>query len=525
MRAWQATVQDEAGNAVFNPQVTVYEEDGVTLANIYNEDGSPKENPFTGTTEGFAQFWADRGTYRVVGADGNTISERWQVDLADEEALEMATEAQLAAGPTPQMFGDGSAGWQVPINAAIDALHAQGGGRLVVPPLSSPYEITAPIVIKSHVHIDFGKAQIKLANGANCDMIQTDGFYSLTGTNNYAPDGSPRNFTITGGVFDGNFANQSPANPDTCNGLALYGYGFTARDMEVRNIRGHGLRMEWGQYGGEQIGHSMESFVENCRFDTSGRHGIWYQGPHDGCFSHIIVINPSQEADNTYDGIYCGSTGGARWFNPHVWHRSGLANRARWSANFTNGGNEVTTGHFEGGRKQLRVTGNCDVRGVQIYAPNSNDPQIEVSGERNVISGRFRYNAAFPRPTVLTIGATSSAAVNTIDLRANVNASGPSNPLVTVINSTGSNNVTIRGAGADVANYFTGAWDNFDDVDLAQEFPALYRYRQTAFNRSGTSFRPTVAAPGQQHFDTTLNKPIWRNAANTAWVDATGTTV
>lgn len=97
MRAWQATVQDERGNAVFNPLVTVYEEDGVTLANIYNEDGSPKENPFTGTTEGFAQFWADRGTYRVVGADGNTISERWQVDLADEEALQLASAADAKA--------------------------------------------------------------------------------------------------------------------------------------------------------------------------------------------------------------------------------------------------------------------------------------------------------------------------------------------------------------------------------------------------------------------------------------------
>jgi len=25
--------------------------------------------------------------------------------------------------------------------------------------------------------------------------------------------------------------------------------------------------------------------------------------------------------------------------------------------------------------------------------------------------------------------------------------------------------------------------------------------------------------------DTTLNKPIWRNPANTAWIDATGATV
>lgn len=80
MEAWQATVQDEAGNVVFNPQITVYESDGVTLASIYNEDGSPKDNPFTGTIEGFAQFWADPGVYKVRGANGG-LTELWEVDL------------------------------------------------------------------------------------------------------------------------------------------------------------------------------------------------------------------------------------------------------------------------------------------------------------------------------------------------------------------------------------------------------------------------------------------------------------
>jgi hypothetical protein len=30
---------------------------------------------------------------------------------------------------------------------------------------------------------------------------------------------------------------------------------------------------------------------------------------------------------------------------------------------------------------------------------------------------------------------------------------------------------------------------------------------------------------GQPYFDTTLGKPIWRNAANSGWIDATGTAV
>ncbi len=42
-----------------------------------------------------------------------------------------------------------------------------------------------------------------------------------------------------------------------------------------------------------------------------------------------------------------------------------------------------------------------------------------------------------------------------------------------------------------------------------------------------TAKRPptTDLLPGMCLFDTTLNKPIWRNTANSAWIDATGATV
>lgn len=41
-------------------------------------------------------------------------------------------------------------------------------------------------------------------------------------------------------------------------------------------------------------------------------------------------------------------------------------------------------------------------------------------------------------------------------------------------------------------------------------------------NVGPTNARPAGSLPGMQYFDTTLNKPVWRNAANTGWVDATG---
>lgn len=96
MQAWQATVQDEAGNLIFNPAVTVYEADGVTLASIYNEDGSPKDNPFIGSLEGFVQFWAGPGVYKIRGANGGQ-TELWEIDLGGlgvaESALVTASDA------------------------------------------------------------------------------------------------------------------------------------------------------------------------------------------------------------------------------------------------------------------------------------------------------------------------------------------------------------------------------------------------------------------------------------------------
>jgi hypothetical protein len=41
-----------------------------------------------------------------------------------------------------------------------------------------------------------------------------------------------------------------------------------------------------------------------------------------------------------------------------------------------------------------------------------------------------------------------------------------------------------------------------------------------------TSNRPTRGTvPGQQCFDLSLNRPVWRNASNTGWVDALGKVV
>lgn len=84
MFAWQATVQDEFGNAVPLPVVTVYLKGTETLAAIYAEDEvTPLGNPMTGTLEGFVQFWAKSGQYTIIGSYGPSNTKKWEAALYD----------------------------------------------------------------------------------------------------------------------------------------------------------------------------------------------------------------------------------------------------------------------------------------------------------------------------------------------------------------------------------------------------------------------------------------------------------
>ena len=78
---WQATVQDDNGNAVVNPSITVRNAATNALASIYDDAGLAKSNPFIGGADGFVSFKANPGRYIVEGASGAQVAEDWTVDL------------------------------------------------------------------------------------------------------------------------------------------------------------------------------------------------------------------------------------------------------------------------------------------------------------------------------------------------------------------------------------------------------------------------------------------------------------
>jgi hypothetical protein len=79
--AWQANVQDDEGNAVPEPVVTVRDAvSGDPLSVIYNMDGDAISNPITGTLGGFVQFQVLPGKYIIEGAKGGSSTDTWFFD-------------------------------------------------------------------------------------------------------------------------------------------------------------------------------------------------------------------------------------------------------------------------------------------------------------------------------------------------------------------------------------------------------------------------------------------------------------
>lgn len=90
---FQATIQDEEGNALASPTVEVINENtGLNPSLFSDRNGSTplgSSGVFTATTEGFAQFFAAPGVYRIIAtASGGGTTVTWRyVALWDADAV------------------------------------------------------------------------------------------------------------------------------------------------------------------------------------------------------------------------------------------------------------------------------------------------------------------------------------------------------------------------------------------------------------------------------------------------------
>ena len=291
------------------------------------------------------------------------------------------------------------------INAAIST--AAGTKEVVLSNTGTNYIISSPILPTANTKlIGVGQPTIFLKAGSNCAVIQSANFQTDIVTPVYPSDD---NITIRGLVIDGNRTNQTASsNPDYQNGIAIYGQLPRIEENIVQNAYAHGMRIA-GESGIDAI---REPIVRDNKIYSSGRNGIWYQGPSDGYFADNIVVDAGQAADNTYYAFRMDTSG--RIFNFHGWHKSTATNRVAYQGYLNSTGIDVSGSHFEGGRKQLWLAaGQARISGSEIYSNfgAAGNELVTVSSNDNQFIGNFLWNNGAPSATN-GIALTASAAGN-----------------------------------------------------------------------------------------------------------------
>ena len=132
--------------------------------------------------------------------------------------------------------GDGITDDTAAIQAAQDSL-PDNGGILYFPSGTFIGHLT----LKSNVHIEgsgINASILKLPYGANVDVITTNGFSALTGTDSR---GGINRVTIDNITIDGNKASNS-----TGYGIRKYGAQWNVHDVVIRNCAQDGVWSSWG---------------------------------------------------------------------------------------------------------------------------------------------------------------------------------------------------------------------------------------------------------------------------------------
>jgi len=122
--AWQGTIQNSTGDIVVGAEISVYDEGTGTLATIFSDiGGAALSNPFFSDSNGFAQFYAGAGQYRITATEsGSGLSQTWR-------------HVRLGSGGSTDT---GTASDEVPLNSDLaDVLRDSDIGQTVAG-LSSP---------------------------------------------------------------------------------------------------------------------------------------------------------------------------------------------------------------------------------------------------------------------------------------------------------------------------------------------------------------------------------------------------
>lgn len=353
----------------------------------------------------------------------------------------------------------GDTGFEQAINRAITAANAQGGGNVIVQNFGSTYTINSPIVMKSLVRLyGQGRPTLKLANNANCTIIESLNYQTLHGTQTNT--GTTDSWAIENFVLDGNMANNTGAGANSGHGVATYGRNFYLRDLYIQNTYRRGATIEYT--GGGNGVSPFNGRIDGITTSVTGAEGIVVD-VSDCHVDNLNVRSPSQLADNTYDAIAV--------FSPI--HAGGRINVWR-------GGSETNTHRYgiyiDAGASTTRIAGAVieTAKTANIYIGGDNS-QVTVRSYNCLGTYHAILNAKFcnldlsffagPIGTT-TLGLKLGDSLTALGNIVKVTGTGTTAGLVDFVNSGGVNNIvgTINFSGTDTL--FTGTPGPSDDVTI-----------------------------------------------------------
>jgi hypothetical protein len=308
---------------------------------------------------------------------------------------------------------------------------------------------------------------LKLANGANRHVI-----YGPAEIEQLTASGSPgglESWSLVNIEIDGNRANNHAGN-----GLWIYGYKPFVENLFIGNVAEHGWRTEWGS-GGPKFG--MEGIITSVHIDTCGKHGFWFNGPHDSVITSVFVIDASQDEHNRWDGFHLDRDVGSRFIACHAWTRANPV-RSRYAVYDTAGATEFIGCHFEG------------AYGANVYAGGQgstfdNCRIFAAAGGRNVIikateivmKARIGVPLEGARPCMgVILGEADKDWVAACDI--DVYVTGQAAGAVDFTHSSGSNSIRVRGFQSDGTAY-VGKPKPTDEVDFFTSGGNATSFRQS----------------------------------------------
>jgi hypothetical protein len=308
--------------------------------------------------------------------------------------------------------GDGTTDDTAAILAAIADIPSEGG-VLYFP--KGTYLISGTLVVSNGTKMvgeGVNASVIQLANGSNCDMVQSTGFATLTGNNKWlTSDGVVHGIGFDGLRFNGNKANQSSGR-----GVALYAKRITVGELLIMDCHDVGWYSECGDKSGQTDWTDLPESKINClRVRNCGGDGIVWNGPHD---ARIDTLLPSSNGGRgaVFERTVGMSTGESDVGFIHSYGNTGQG--IYISASCRIRGNELI-GESNGGEGIYIDGWNSQIAMVQAYSncTSSGSYQVVVTGNGNILD-----NVKIEKCAAAVGGLQITGAQNSVNVTADGNA-------------------------------------------------------------------------------------------------------